>query len=677
MKKRVLSLILCLLILVSAFSLSVFAGSYADEYKVKEVWIYDVRLPYAEYHPDYDFIIRSSAYTFDTDRTDDEGVYNGCWWYDKTDEKVMDYDDPFVKGHTYKLNIFLEVNEGYEFLTDFKAYIDGNEAIVDYNLTNKYSACVEYTFAPSDYNMEVESVKLTVTEPVAGKCPTFSAETDRTAVEIGTMASPHYIEGVAWYDCDNHVFLDPSDKFRENGNYEVYVVIKATGDFYFSTNGNRSDVNAKVNGNDAEVGFSGEDLNHHLLVTYVFGEKFTEVSKVEIRNLTVPADGANPDFELTPFAAEAYYINNVYWADYTNSGSPVTMKETDTFEAGHTYYLEVWLRTNDGYKFRIDDDEYIDISAYIGSEQAEVSSAGTETAAIIYMEFMVPESRVISEVDVINVDTPYAGRTPDYDAFCITRGCNVSSVKWYDVTDGNYELMAEDDAFIAGHIYRVNVMVEAEGDYTFLMVDRYNEAWGYINGIKAIAAAADEDTWLQLGLVFSPCGEAPDTEPTETTKPTETAEATEPSTGTEETPTDSTEPSTGNEPLVPTEPSTGVDTKPTDPAEPSTNDEPTKPTAPAEPSTNDEPTKPTDITKPSEPAGDKGILGDVNDDGKVNIKDVTLIQKYAAKLISFTDAEFIRADVTADSKVNIKDATAIQKYIAKIKTGYPIGKVIL
>ena len=41
------------------------------------------------------------------------------------------------------------------------------------------------------------------------------------------------------------------------------------------------------------------------------------------------------------------------------------------------------------------------------------------------------------------------------------------------------------------------------------MVDRYNEAWGYINGVRAIAAAADEDFWLQLGYIFPACEENP------------------------------------------------------------------------------------------------------------------------------------------------------------------------
>ena len=110
-----------------------------------------------------------------------------------------------------------------------------------------------------------------------------------------------------------------------------------------------------------------------------------------------------------------------------------------------------------------------------------------------------------------------------------------------------------------------------------------------------------------------------------------------------------------------------------------TPDVPTNPTGPTDPDTSD-PTSPsgsTDNTDPSKPVDDKGILGDVNGDGKVNVKDATQIQKAAAKIITLTEDEFERADVNADTKVNIKDATTIQKYAAKLETGYPIGEKIV
>lgn len=59
------------------------------------------------------------------------------------------------------------------------------------------------------------------------------------------------------------------------------------------------------------------------------------------------------------------------------------------------------------------------------------------------------------------------------------------------------------------------------------------------------------------------------------------------------------------------------------------------------------------------------ILGDVNNDGKINIKDATLIQKHTAKATKLSKEQIKKADVNKDGKVNIKDATALQKQIAK------------
>jgi len=59
-------------------------------------------------------------------------------------------------------------------------------------------------------------------------------------------------------------------------------------------------------------------------------------------------------------------------------------------------------------------------------------------------------------------------------------------------------------------------------------------------------------------------------------------------------------------------------------------------------------------------------MGDVNRDGKLNIKDATAIQKFLAKITDFDDEQMTLADYFADGKVNIKDATQIQKKLANL-----------
>jgi len=61
---------------------------------------------------------------------------------------------------------------------------------------------------------------------------------------------------------------------------------------------------------------------------------------------------------------------------------------------------------------------------------------------------------------------------------------------------------------------------------------------------------------------------------------------------------------------------------------------------------------------------DLGLLGDVNLDGVLNIRDATAIQKHLASLVALDESALTVADFNQDSKINIKDATAIQKRLA-------------
>ena len=59
-------------------------------------------------------------------------------------------------------------------------------------------------------------------------------------------------------------------------------------------------------------------------------------------------------------------------------------------------------------------------------------------------------------------------------------------------------------------------------------------------------------------------------------------------------------------------------------------------------------------------------LGDLNSDGDINIKDVTMIQKHIAELEQLSKNQSICADTNGDGTINIHDATLIQKYIVKL-----------
>lgn len=70
------------------------------------------------------------------------------------------------------------------------------------------------------------------------------------------------------------------------------------------------------------------------------------------------------------------------------------------------------------------------------------------------------------------------------------------------------------------------------------------------------------------------------------------------------------------------------------------------------------------------------ILGDANLDGKINVKDATLIQKAIAKITSLEGDAFTAADVNGDGKLSIQDATNIQKYSANYEIPYKVGEPV-
>ncbi|MBQ4104827.1 MAG: starch-binding protein [Clostridia bacterium] len=71
-----------------------------------------------------------------------------------------------------------------------------------------------------------------------------------------------------------------------------------------------------------------------------------------------------------------------------------------------------------------------------------------------------------------------------------------------------------------------------------------------------------------------------------------------------------------------------------------------------------------------------GILGDADSNGDVNVRDATYIQKHSAALITMTGNQCILANATGDVDangqpiINVKDATAVQKHVAGLDTGY-------
>ena len=106
-------------------------------------------------------------------------------------------------------------------------------------------------------------------------------------------------------------------------------------------------------------------------------------------------------------------------------------------------------------------------------------------------------------------------------------------------------------------------------------------------------------------------------------------------------------------------------------AEPTTEEPTTAEPTTVEPTTVEpttvEPTtvEPTTVEPTTEPAP-TFLLGDVNNDGKIDVTDATLVQMIAAEILVPTDTQKLAGDVNKDGKVDVSDATLIQMFAAEV-----------
>lgn len=143
----------------------------------------------------------------------------------------------------------------------------------------------------------------------------------------------------------------------------------------------------------------GTEIEDVIAIHYKELKPNPPITSVNISGVDEPSVGASPDFSVAD--TSMYYITGVYWTDVTTS-KHISLKETDVFEAGHTYELEIWLRTHDGYKFKTDSDDCIDITATVGGKEAEVVLPGAEIAAIISVTYTLDKQPEIILGDVDN-----------------------------------------------------------------------------------------------------------------------------------------------------------------------------------------------------------------------------------------------------------------------------------
>lgn len=73
------------------------------------------------------------------------------------------------------------------------------------------------------------------------------------------------------------------------------------------------------------------------------------------------------------------------------------------------------------------------------------------------------------------------------------------------------------------------------------------------------------------------------------------------------------------------------------------------------------------------PAEPQVTVGDINGDGKITLKDATLLLQHVNKVATLENSHLAAADINGDGKITLKDATLLLQYVNKIIDVLPSG----
>ena len=191
--------------------------------------------------------------------------------------------------------------------------------------------------------------------------------------------------------------------------------------------------------------------------------------------------------------------------------------DTTPFVAGKYYKFVVEMRTKTGYEFwpmvSYDGEEPYIWAQVNGNYTKAHKTYGQDPAHYITIsyEFGMCNDSVVEDVIIQNVIEPIAGEKPVYGAAVLGSGYRINTDKnsyydaywvgekwyyikngigWYDLTESDY--VYENEQFIPGHEYTVHVYLITEDGYEFAYTPKYyeNAVTGSINGF-----VAEVDTW--------------------------------------------------------------------------------------------------------------------------------------------------------------------------------------
>ncbi len=538
-------------------------------------------------------------------------------------------------------------------------------------------------FAGGDEDILILSADATIPEPALGYHPTFG--------ELDVPEYANYTASVySWYTTigGEVVHLTESDVFKPDLRYNVRVEFTPDSGFafdrqngVFTLNGKQADnvggtifvletrfdplhkyssewkMNNKYHWKECDCGKKADKEAHKYSggkCTVCEFEKPEVIPELDLTAFKLPVAGDSVKDEAFTNVAlpegAKYSVSGITWLIYDGGKDPKPVE--DNFEEGHTYVASIELELNSIY-YMFADIDTIDVKYSVPDKNfyGVYVNENCDYASVNFLFTLIPsDAKFITELTVTGVTPPVAGETPTVEGISLGENVEIDTetLFWivWDEEKGYFTDEFDTDVFEEGKKYAVQIVAYPINGYYFADnmtvsingkdipdVDVSNPA-AITKSVKMVT-----ETQLYMGIVDEDMVIFSDTETdtstnteTETDTGTNTESETDTSTNTESETDTSTNTETETDTNTDTSTDTGTDTE-TD----------------------------TDVKTV--------VSGDINCDGKINMEDVTSLQKIIAKLIDFEkygETSKANADCNHDGKVNMEDVVQIQKYLAKL-----------
>lgn len=258
-------------------------------------------------------------------------------WYDLLEHEArpMSANESFQNGHKYKLSVYIQPKEGFEFLEDDATRVDVGGLEADYQHCWPKELCLE--FVTSFFSvLPDEELKVTVGEPQVGKT------VDSVSVKVPDGAK-YKVDYVNWYEYSSGNNMGPTDVFEAGHRYEADINLVPVLGYTFNEN-----AVILVNGEESE---SYDVQDEHAWSYYKFSF-CNQIDKIEISGVQQPKVGDKVNYASIKVPDNAdYIITSKQWAD---SDGSTLLAEGDTFQKGHKYYFDVCVEPKEGYEFSED-----------------------------------------------------------------------------------------------------------------------------------------------------------------------------------------------------------------------------------------------------------------------------------------------------------------------------------